>query len=438
MKTGLGIYQLLQASTAVTDLVGTRIFPALAAQEAAMPFITYEIMQITPSDEKDGPSTLDEVRVEVIAYAATYSVAADLGAKIRTALDRMALQGDGIAIQSIRFQDVQDEVLDAPRRFLQVHDYTVRQLADSTGSVYLGQPVTVTDGDGTQVEVAAGGSYVCIQNAPPAAGLPAAPAIVYQRPRIGVDSGSAYEGDEAWQWENGLLPYPADPENVLNIARAATSNDYDTDFKPFALLAEDNIFGNRYRWTNTAGNAGRRSTAGYSLPQFHYTDDWEGAVHGYVIDHLTGLAWTAYAVNPPNGTQSTSTINHSGQVYTRAGYTFESFANYAHGLNGETQFSMGGHTDWRIPTWAELATQFTGQFRTQSSFAWSVPSNAFDFAAQEHWYNTLGQTGQPPRVGLTMFSSSRWGSQIHVFGTYSMLQRTATSTFACCFVRNHF
>lgn len=438
MNTGLGIYALLQESSDVTDLVGTRVFPALAAQEAEMPFITYELVQITPSDEKDGPSTMDEVRVEVVCYAEKYSVAADLGTKVRTALDRMALQGDGISIQSIKFHDVTDEVLDSPRRYVQVHDYTVRQNRDNSASVYLGRPVTVTDGDGTQVQVEAGGSYVCIQNAPPVAGLPAAPAIVYQRPSIGADNNSAYVGDDAWQWENNLLPYPADPSNVLHAARPATSNDYDNTLHAFALLAENNIYGNRYRWTNTAGNKGR-GVGGYSLPHFHYTDDWEGAVHGYVIDHLTGLAWTAYAVNPPNGSRSTSTLNYGGQTYTRGSYTFESFANYAHGLNGETQFNLGGFTDWRIPNFAELATQFTAQFRVQSGFAWSAPSNNFDFESQEHWYNTLGQTGNPPRAGSsTLWSSSRWGGNLHTFTSYAVRSYEPSVHLPCCFVRNHF
>lgn len=126
MIAGKPIYSQLSSDATVTSYVGTRIFPALAAQNAEMPFITYEVQQITPSDTKDGASTLDEIRVEVVIYAAKFSTAADLAEHTRKALERKTMTAGSIVIESAQFQDAQNEVLDSPRRHVVVQDYRMR------------------------------------------------------------------------------------------------------------------------------------------------------------------------------------------------------------------------------------------------------------------------------------------------------------------------
>jgi hypothetical protein len=64
--TGKAIYALLTASTDVTDLVGTRIFPDMATQKAAYPFVVYSVEATEPSDTKDGVSGLDIVEVSIM------------------------------------------------------------------------------------------------------------------------------------------------------------------------------------------------------------------------------------------------------------------------------------------------------------------------------------------------------------------------------------
>ena len=311
MKTGLGIFQLLQQNAAVTDLVGTRIFPALAAQGAAMPFITYDILQITPSDEKDGPSALDEVRVEVACYGATYSAAADLGAKVRVALDRMALQGDGVAFQSVRFHDVQDEVLDAPRRHVQVQDYTIRQLVDSTGSVYLGQPVVVTDGDGTQVEVEAGGTYVCIPTTAPVG-------IFYQRQIPWDGNDPNITGSVAWHVAAGTYNYtpPNNPASIAMLRNGYVGGDNT------ALLLHQNKFGNNYRFTN---DRGEQYTEGFAESSSNNSENPR-----MCMDHLSGLAF-----------------------YVEDAYNDISDRNISEAITAANNFSYAGFSDWRLADAAE-------------------------------------------------------------------------------------
>ena len=90
MNAGKAVYGILNANSGVTDLVGTRIFPEIAEQEAATPFIVYQLLSVDPEDTHDGPSKLDEVRFEFLCYADTYDTAADVGVKVRAALDRVS------------------------------------------------------------------------------------------------------------------------------------------------------------------------------------------------------------------------------------------------------------------------------------------------------------------------------------------------------------
>jgi hypothetical protein len=292
-------------------------------------------------------------------------------------------------------------------------------------------PVTVIDGDDTVHIVQAGGSYECLPATPP-------DGIAYSRPNT-INANQYLVGDQGYQFANNLLPYPDPPVYPETFQTLPRTNTYDNRYYPFALLQYNNEFGNKYRWTNTAGNRGTRMNMNYSEPMFHYMNDWSGATKGYVIDHLTGLAWTAYAVNPPNGTRTTQTYLHSGQTYIRPNYTFQSFANYAHGLSGETQFSLGGYKDWRIPTLEEVMSITHWMSNAiQNSFAWSVPGWGWDFEALERYYVTLGQTGTPPRGGGAMWHSSTWGGSPNVSHTYYFQQLSPSSFVGGCLVRNHY
>ena len=89
MEIGKSIYNILAANTNVSNLVGTRIFPNVAPQTTAFPFIIYDVTGVQPNDTKDGVSTLDTNDIMISCYSETYSEASDLAQKIRIAMDRI-------------------------------------------------------------------------------------------------------------------------------------------------------------------------------------------------------------------------------------------------------------------------------------------------------------------------------------------------------------
>jgi len=113
MKIAKGIYYILSNNTAITELVGTRIFPLVAPITTKFPFIVYDLYNDDPTIDKDGPSTLDKFDIRVTAYAETYTSIDRVGAAIRETLDRVIQVGgeiiDGVNIQSISLERTSDE-----------------------------------------------------------------------------------------------------------------------------------------------------------------------------------------------------------------------------------------------------------------------------------------------------------------------------------------
>ena len=141
MNTGKAVYGILSTNSGVTDLVSTRIFPEIAEQEAATPFIVYQLQSVDPEDTHDGPSKLDEVRFEFICYADTYDTAADVGVKVRAALDRVSGTYNGVNVESVQFNDVDINIEYDPRRYSQVLTFTFRIKRDDF-TIAQGTPVT--------------------------------------------------------------------------------------------------------------------------------------------------------------------------------------------------------------------------------------------------------------------------------------------------------
>ena len=141
MNIGKAIYGILSGTTAVSDIVGTKIFPEIAEQETAVPFVVYQVQSVQPEDTHDGPSKLDEVRVEVLCYDDAYNGAADLASAVRGALDRVRGTYNGVNVESVQFNDVDFEIEYDPRRYSQVLTFTFRIKRDDI-EIALGTPIT--------------------------------------------------------------------------------------------------------------------------------------------------------------------------------------------------------------------------------------------------------------------------------------------------------
>jgi hypothetical protein len=126
MNEGKAIYSILTSDSDVNAIVGTRVYPQIAAQEAAFPFVVYVLQNVDPSDTKSGVSTFDEVRYDFIVASENYAEASDLTEKIRTALDRYSGTVAGVVIDSIQFIDLDVNNDPGTETYLTSAEYIIR------------------------------------------------------------------------------------------------------------------------------------------------------------------------------------------------------------------------------------------------------------------------------------------------------------------------
>lgn len=85
----------LQATSGVTALVGTRIYPQAAPQGTTEDYVTYELVTGRPVQDHGGSGGLHRARVSFLCHAATYANAKAVATAIRAVLDgfRGTMQG---------------------------------------------------------------------------------------------------------------------------------------------------------------------------------------------------------------------------------------------------------------------------------------------------------------------------------------------------------
>lgn len=102
---GKAVYGLLSAATGVTNVTSTRIYPDTVPQNAAFPYVVFQVIGTQPTDSKDGVSKLDVVRIQVDCYSTDYDTTDTLSTAVRAALDRYAgtPSGSSVVIDKIVF-----------------------------------------------------------------------------------------------------------------------------------------------------------------------------------------------------------------------------------------------------------------------------------------------------------------------------------------------
>ncbi len=131
MKIGKAIYNILVGTALIEARVDTRIFPMIAPQTSAFPFIVYDVNSVDPSDTKDGASDLDTISTMVSVYSKTYAEASILASLVRNALDRKSGTFNGIEVGSIQFRsynDIFESSSDSDGIFRIALDFGVRQV----------------------------------------------------------------------------------------------------------------------------------------------------------------------------------------------------------------------------------------------------------------------------------------------------------------------
>lgn len=106
MSLETAIYSYLSGVTAVTDLVGTRIYPGQAPQGVALPYVIQFRVSTRRFPHVGGPSGMVRTRIQIDVYAATLDSAQSVFDALRDNLDgwRATLMDD-VYVQSVNLDD---------------------------------------------------------------------------------------------------------------------------------------------------------------------------------------------------------------------------------------------------------------------------------------------------------------------------------------------
>ena len=127
-SVGKAVFSILTNNAGVSAIVSTKVYPVTAPQLIKTPFITYSIISVTPTNTKDRPSPVDEVRVQVDCYETTYAKAETLAGAVRTALDAYAIGSEvsGVKLDGIAYETENDAINEEVDIFRKSADYIIR------------------------------------------------------------------------------------------------------------------------------------------------------------------------------------------------------------------------------------------------------------------------------------------------------------------------
>lgn len=119
---------IFDADAGVTAIVGTKHYAGRALQETALPYVVFDIVSVDPTDEKDGASPVDAVRVQVDCYAATYLGVEALNDAVRDALDAYPTGTTigGVKVDGVLYITENGTISDETDIFRRSSDYQVR------------------------------------------------------------------------------------------------------------------------------------------------------------------------------------------------------------------------------------------------------------------------------------------------------------------------
>ncbi len=99
----------LVANSAVTNLVGTRIYPLVAPASAAMPFVTWRRMGIQRQQTLGSPMGTPKLTLEYAIYGSTYDQAREVADAMRLVLDGYGGTSNNTEVKQASLENESDD-----------------------------------------------------------------------------------------------------------------------------------------------------------------------------------------------------------------------------------------------------------------------------------------------------------------------------------------
>ena len=125
MRWDKATHGILTANTAITDVVGDRIYPEIAPQTAALPLVIYSLISVDTKDSKTSYHDLGVYSVQVSIFGKQWDEVQDLKEAIRTSVERYRGTINDVGIHNAYFSNEQNVYVAAEEIHQTVQDYDI-------------------------------------------------------------------------------------------------------------------------------------------------------------------------------------------------------------------------------------------------------------------------------------------------------------------------
>lgn len=99
----------LVGNTAVTTLVGSRVYPVLAPASATLPFVTWRRTGIQREQTLANPMGIPRVTLEYQIYGVTYDQTREVADAMRVVLDGYGGQSENTVVEQVSLENESDD-----------------------------------------------------------------------------------------------------------------------------------------------------------------------------------------------------------------------------------------------------------------------------------------------------------------------------------------
>lgn len=125
MKAGRYISSILNAASGVTNLVSSRIYPVMIAQNAAYPAVSYSCSYVPLDPSKTRVETAYKCRATIVAWAETYSACESIDLAINTALNFVEGTAAGVTVTGCEYKGSDDGMDDKNEYYFRAAVYEI-------------------------------------------------------------------------------------------------------------------------------------------------------------------------------------------------------------------------------------------------------------------------------------------------------------------------
>ena len=128
LQIGVAIKSALSASTALTEAVGTKVFPIVSKEGTSYPFIVYRRNGLETSYTKDGRAS-ETVNVDIVVAANSYAQSISIADMVRDAIDGKGFiytgTGGTLTVRDCQLTSADEEIFEDSNVYTQTLNFNL-------------------------------------------------------------------------------------------------------------------------------------------------------------------------------------------------------------------------------------------------------------------------------------------------------------------------